>query len=194
MEVKELMELFNSLNLDKQISLEELPELDLYMDQVIQLFDNKFKDSKRNEDDKALTKTMINNYAKGKLLMAVKNKKYTKEHLILMSLIYNLKGALSISDIKSALNNIVSSIENNEGYPLRELYKLCLSQNERAIKEVEGSIKNIGRNIGELSSNNNEIKINEFEKNFLLLVSFINISNMYRKMGEKLIDEYFNKI
>ena len=71
---------------------------------------------------------------------------------------------------------------------------LCLSQNERAIKEVEGSIKNIGRNIEELSSNNNEIKINEFEKNFLLLVSFINISNMYRKMGEKLIDEYFNKI
>ena len=75
MEVKELMELFNSLNLDKQISLEWLPELDLYMDQVIQLFDNKFKDSKRNEDDKALTKTMINNYAKGKLLMAVKNKR-----------------------------------------------------------------------------------------------------------------------
>ncbi|MBU5453961.1 DUF1836 domain-containing protein, partial [Caproiciproducens sp. MSJ-32] len=66
MDTKELMELFNSLNLNKQISLEELPELDLYMDQVIQLFDNKFKDSKRKEDDKALTKTMINNYSKGK--------------------------------------------------------------------------------------------------------------------------------
>ena len=34
----------------------------------------------------------------------------------------------------------------------------------------------------------------EFEKNFLLLSSFINMSNMYRRMGEKLIDDYFNKL
>jgi len=193
MDTKELMELFNSLNLNKQISLEELPELDLYMDQVIQLFDNKFKDSKRKEDDKALTKTMINNYSKGKLLMPVRNKKYTKEHLILMSLIYNLKGALSISDIKSVLNTIVGSLEKNEGYPLRELYKLFLSRNERAVNEVECSIENIGKDIENIKSNG-EIQINEFERNFLLLVSFISMSNMYRKMGEKLIDEYFNKL
>lgn len=193
MDTKELMELFNSLNLDKQISLEELPELDLYMDQVIQLFDNKFKDSKRKEDDKALTKTMINNYSKRKLLMPVRNKKYTKEHLILMSLIYNLKGALSISDIKSVLNTIVRSLEKNDAYPLRELYKLFLSRNEKVVNEVEGSIENIGKDIENIKSNC-EIEINEFERNFLLLVSFISMSNMYRKIGEKLIDEYFNKL
>lgn len=106
MDNNELMEKLKELNLQNQLVLDEIPELDLYMDQVIQLFDSKFNDSKRTEDDKALTKTMVNNYAKGKLLMSIKNKKYSKEHLILMSLIYNLKGGLSISDIKSSLNKI----------------------------------------------------------------------------------------
>ena len=79
---------------EEKIQLEDMPEIDLYMDQVIQLFENKLASNKRNKDDKVLTKTMINNYAKAKLLMTIKNKKYSKEHLILMSLIYEFKGAL----------------------------------------------------------------------------------------------------
>ena len=77
MDKNELIEKFKELNLQNQLKLEEIPELDLYMDQVTQLFDSKFNDSKRNEEDKALTKTMVNNYAKGKLLMSIKNKKYS---------------------------------------------------------------------------------------------------------------------
>ncbi|MGN0027905.1 MAG: DUF1836 domain-containing protein, partial [Clostridium sp.] len=72
MDNNELMEKFKELNLQNQLALDEIPELDLYMDQVTQLFDSKFNDSKRTEDDKALTKTMVNNYAKGKLLMSIK--------------------------------------------------------------------------------------------------------------------------
>ena len=81
------------------IDLNDFPELDLYMDQVMQLFETRLAYTKRNPDDKVLTKTMINNYAKDNLLMKIKNKKYTKNHLILMGLIYNLKGALSLTDI-----------------------------------------------------------------------------------------------
>ena len=75
-------DIFNEMNFDSRIELEEMPELDLYMDQVIQLFENKLSSLKRNDDEKILTKTMINNYAKGKLLLPIKNKKYTKEHLL----------------------------------------------------------------------------------------------------------------
>ncbi|GAA0086130.1 DUF1836 domain-containing protein [Clostridium sp. CTA-7] len=194
MDLNELKEKFNELNLQNQLTLEEIPEIDLYMDQVTQLFDNKFNDSKRTEEDKALTKTMVNNYAKGKLLMSVKNKKYSKEHLILMSLIYNLKGALSISDIKSSLNKIVTSLENKENYALRDLYKLYLEQYQNDLIDVEKSMEYKLNDIQNMLLKEEGLKSDEFEKNFLLLSSFINMSNMYRKMGEKLIDEYFNKL
>lgn len=194
MDINELKEKFSELNLQNQLTLDEIPEIDLYMDQVTQLFDIKFNETKRNEDDKALTKTMVNNYAKGKLLMSVKNKKYSKEHLLLMSLIYNLKGALSISDIKSSLNKIVISLENEEDYPIRELYKLYLKQYGEDLKDVEGSIKIKYDSIENMIAKEENLSSDEFEKNFLLLSSFINMSNMYRRMGEKLIDDYFNKL
>ncbi|MBS5884259.1 MAG: DUF1836 domain-containing protein [Clostridium sp.] len=194
MDINELKEKFSALNLQNQLTLDEIPEIDLYMDQVTQLFDSKFNETKRNEDDKALTKTMVNNYAKGKLLMSVKNKKYSKEHLLLMSLIYNLKGALSISDIKSSLNKIVISLENEEDYPIRDLYKLYLKQYGEDLKDVEGSIEIKYDNIENMIAKEENLSSDEFEKNFLLLSSFINMSNMYRRMGEKLIDDYFNKL
>lgn len=194
MDKNELMEKFKELNLQNQLTLEEIPELDLYMDQVTQLFDSKFNDSKRNEDDKALTKTMVNNYAKGKLLMSIKNKKYSKEHLILMSLIYNLKGGLSISDIKSSLNQIVTTFESGEEYPIRELYSLYLEQYNEDLNDVEKTIEAKINNIENMMGNENIEVDQEFQKNFLLLSSFVNMSNMYRRMGEKLIDEYFNKL
>lgn len=191
MELSEIKEEFKKLNLENQLELEEIPEIDLYMDQVIQLFDGKFNESKRNEEDKALTKTMINNYAKGKLLMSVKNKKYSKEHLILMSLIYNLKGSLSINDIKSSLDKIVKTIDKDEEYPIRKLYKAYLELHKKDYIFVEESLEEKVKEIKESLEDKN---FDEFEHNFLLMSSFINMSNMYRKMGEKLIDDYFNKL
>ena len=69
---------FENIVEDAQITLDDLPDIDLYMDQVIQIFENKLEKTKRNQDEKILTKTMINNYAKGKLFFPIKNKKYTK--------------------------------------------------------------------------------------------------------------------
>lgn len=194
MELKEIKEEFKELNLENQLELEEIPEIDLYMDQVIQLFDGKFNDSKRNEEDKALTKTMINNYAKGKLLMSVKNKKYSKEHLILMSLIYNLKGSLSINDVKNSLDIIVKTLDKDEEYPIRNLYKAYLDIYKKDYKLVEESLEEKVKEIKEVFEGKEFEDFEEFEFNFLLMSSFINMSNMYRKMGEKLIDNYFNKL
>ena len=167
----DILEILNSLQLESNIKLDEIPEIDLYMDQVIQLFESKLSNQKRNEDEKILTKTMINNYAKGKLLLPIKNKKYSKEHIILMSLIYNLKGALSINDIKLSLDEIINKSEE-ENYPLRELYSCFLE---------------------ECINDENKVLNSEFEKRFLMLCSLVNMSNMYRRMSEKLIDEFFTE-
>lgn len=190
MEREEIVKLIEGLSLEKNISLEEIPEIDLYMDQVIQLFENKYNDCKRNEEDKILTKTMINNYAKGKLLIPIKSKKYSKEHLILMSLIYNLKGSLSLGDIKACLNPIINQYENGEENHLREIYKIYLEQSKDDTESFKKDVLNRELSVKDKVKN---IKNKEFEEKFLLLCSMINMSNMYRKMGEKLIDEFFER-
>ena len=172
---------------EEKIQLEDMPEIDLYMDQVIQLFENKLASNKRTEDDKVLTKTMINNYAKAKLLMTIKNKKYSKEHLILMSFIYEFKGALSISDIKLLLDEIVKGYENNEECNLRELYSDYLNNINEENKEIENYLN---EKVEKLFNNSNE---DSFKDKFLLVSTMINMSNVYRKIGESLIDKYFKE-
>ena len=68
----------DELGLNEHLTLDDIPDIDLYMDQVIQLFEKKYAKTKRDPKDKTLTKTMINNYAKGRLFFPIKNKKYSK--------------------------------------------------------------------------------------------------------------------
>ncbi|MEG1145793.1 MAG: DUF1836 domain-containing protein, partial [Clostridium sp.] len=129
----ELTELFITLNLEEQIQLNKIPDIDLYMDQVIQLFENNLSNTKRNNEDKILTKTMINNYSKDKLLFPTKNKKYTKEHILLMILTYDLKQTLSIGDIKKIFNPMVESLtKEEENFDITALYEkyLVLKKNQ----------------------------------------------------------------
>jgi len=181
MKEQDIIELIRNEEFQTKIKLDDIPEIDLYMDQVIQLFESKLSGVKRNDEDKVLTKTMINNYAKAKLLMSVKNKKYSKEHLILMSLIYELKGALSISDIKLLLTNIVGKFENGENYELRELYTRYLDIIHEDNEKIEHNVKNKIESIHE----------DNYEEKFLLISSMISMSNMYRRISERLIDNFF---
>ena len=186
----DIFEILNSVTLENNIKLDEVPEIDLYMDQVIQLFESKLSNQKRNDEEKILTKTMINNYAKGKLLLPIQNKKYSKEHIILMSLIYNLKGALSINDIRRSLNNIIEQEQVTDDYLLRQLYcsylNNCSNDKENFKENVLDKIKTINQEI-----DNKYSEDADYEKKILLLCSLVNMSNMYRRMSEKLIDEFF---
>lgn len=83
-----------------------IPNIDLYMDQVTTFLDDNLELFKRSEDDKTLTKTMINNYSKFHLLPPTNKKKYTKNHMLLLLFIFYLKPSLSIPDIKSTLKPI----------------------------------------------------------------------------------------
>lgn len=183
----------NSQKSSTNINLDDFPEIDLYMDQVIQLFESKLNYTKRNEDDKILTKTMINNYAKGNLLMKIKNKKYTKEHMILIGLIYNLKGALSLTDIKTMFDPIIESFSKDEDYPLYDIYESFLKIYDSNLENFDISSKNISNHVNELIKNKDE-KLGDFEEKFLLVCAFVSMSNLYRRMSEKIIDECFSEL
>ena len=91
---------------------QDIPSLDLYMDQIMTLFETNLNDNKRYKDDKLLTKTMINNYSKAGIIKPVKGKKYTKEQIIGMLIIYNLKNIITIQEIKDLLLPIYETNEN----------------------------------------------------------------------------------
>ncbi len=183
----------NSQKSSNNINLDDFPEIDLYMDQVIQLFESKLSYTKRNEEDKILTKTMINNYAKGNLLMKIKNKKYTKEHMILIGLIYNLKGALSLTDIKTMFDPIIESFSKEEDYPLYDIYEAFLKVYDSNLENLSTSSKDIYSHVQELVKNTDG-KLGDFEEKFLLVCAYISMSNLYRRMSEKIIDECFSNL
>ncbi|RSK29075.1 DUF1836 domain-containing protein [Bacillus sp. HMF5848] len=180
----DIKQLISELDLQKNISLDDIPNLDLYMDQVIQLFENTYKTTKRSEKDKILTKTMINNYAKDKLLPPIQNKKYTREHIIFISLIYQLKGALSINDIKA----ILTSIHENEAINIEQLYKkyleLIADQSRGFVEDLEKRQLAIEATVENVSPDSQESA-----ETLLLIASFVHMSSLYRRMAEKLVDQ-----
>lgn len=188
----ELINTISELNLQEDILLSDIPNLDLYMDQVITLFENGLNGSKRNDQDKILTKTMINNYSKDKILIPIKNKKYSRDHIIMMILIYNLKQSLSINDIKILMNRIVKSFgrDNEESIELEKLYEGFLSikkcNTDNFQQELDKKVNFIDEKADFIFEDQHE-----YEKLLLIVLSLINSANTQRRMAEKIIDKYF---
>ena len=122
---KFLSDLLAELQRIDYVRPEDIPNIDLYMDQITTFMDSQLEASKRHADDKILTKTMINNYAKNNLLPPPEKKKYTKEHVLTLIFIYYFKNILSISDIQSILNPITGRYfgKGSSEMSLEDIYK-----------------------------------------------------------------------
>lgn len=116
---------------------EDIPNIDLYMDQITTFMDSQLAASKRHEDDKILTKTMINNYAKNDLLPPPEKKKYTKEHVLTLIFIYYFKNILSINDIQSILNPITKKyFGKDKDLGLEYIYKEVFGLEHQETKNI----------------------------------------------------------
>lgn len=163
---------------DSDIRSGEIPDIDLYMDQIITLFENKLSGNKRRPEDKLLTKTMINNYSKEGLLHEIKGKKYSKEHIIQILLIYNLKQTLSIQDIKSVL-----SVASGDGQ-ITELYSRYLTIKDTLRKETPALLQKL------LSANEFD-GLDETHQKLLLVLEMSSIGNYMKRLCEEIIDSCF---
>ena len=111
------------------------------MDQVTTFMDSHLGNNKRFEDDKVLTKTMINNYAKNDLLPAPKKKRYTKDHVIMLTYIYYMKNFLSINDIKTLLKPISERyFDGNNKVSMEEIYKTLSNSEEDMTDFIKSDI------------------------------------------------------
>lgn len=116
------------LNTMGRISLDSIPNIDLYMDQVTTFMDKHLSNTKRTDNDKILTKTMINNYAKNDLLPPPNKKKYSKDHILFLIFIYYYKNFLSIGDIHSVLQPLHDSFSGTlTSKNLSEIYEEVFS-------------------------------------------------------------------
>lgn len=189
--VKSLLQRLAKLN---YIKPGDVPNIDLYMDQVTTFMDEHLSDVKRYEDDKILTKTMINNYTKNDLLPPPVKKKYSKEHIYVLTFIYYLKNILSISDIQKLLNPLTDKFFNKEELPDLEYIYSEIYNMEKA------QIASLSKDVVERTQVAKEAFLdveNEEDKDFLQLFSLVGLLSfdvyMKKNIIESLIDDYTNK-
>ncbi len=134
---KMLSDILGSLAHLNHIRPSEIPHIDLYMDQVTSFMNEHLQNSRRFEDDKILTKTMINNYAKNKLLPPPQKKRYSKEHMFLLIFIYYMKSFLPLTDIQSILDPICTAhFGCKDGWCVEEVYQEIFTLGEERIKQI----------------------------------------------------------
>ncbi len=111
----------------------ELPNIDLYIDQLVGLLEEYLSGYVKNDnekEDKIVTKTMINNYVKQDIIKSPVNKKYNKEHMASLFVIFVLKQVYSINDIKKLIRLAL------ETSPINQAYNRFCSELEKAIRIV----------------------------------------------------------
>ncbi len=169
----------------------DVPNINLYMDQVTTFMDEHLSDVKRHEDDKILTKTMINNYTKNNLLPAPVKKKYSKEHIYILTFIYYFKNILFISDIQKILNPLTDKFFDTDSKPdletiYNEIYLLEKTQIDYLSKDV---IKK-----SEIANDSFKDVEDEDEREFLQLFSLVCLLSfdvyMKKNIIENLIDDF----
>jgi len=131
-----------SLDRVRYIDPDEIPDIELYMDQVTTFMYSHLRSAARYPDeDKILTKTMINNYAKNDLLPPPVKKKYSKEHVLLLIFIYYYKGVLSIGDIQTLLKPITERyFQNGKEFNLEALYREAFSMEEKQMQALKADV------------------------------------------------------
>ena len=171
------------------IKPDEIPGIDLYMDQVTTFMENHLSSSKRHPEDKVLTKTMINNYAKNHLLPPPVKKKYSREHILMLTFIYYFKNIMSINDIQVLLGSIAEEFfPGNGSLKLQEVYQEIM---DLELEQIEPLIKDVTKKFNKARSSFSNA--DEKEQDFLQKFAFICMLSfdvyVKKQVIENLIDQ-----
>ena len=155
----------------------DIPAIDLYLDQIISLVADAQSRGAAHFAERQLTKTMINNYSKDGLIMPVKGKKYTKEQIVQMLLVYSLKNTLSMTEIKRVLVDLydkqVPLVDCYDDYLATKIEdrELCLSAVDAVVSRTDMG----------------EIDMDKDEDYFRVLMELCRLSDYFRCMAQAMI-------
>ena len=120
---------------------DQIPDLDLYIDQNIMLIEKYV--GQQPDGQQPLTRTMIHNYSKAGLISPVKGKKYSKEHVMEMVAVYSLKNTLSIEQIKRVLCALDDSPKELLSEKYQEYVSERMTQREAAREAAENMMDGV---------------------------------------------------
>ncbi len=185
-----LNSILESLDKVDYIKPGEIPNIDLYMDQVTTFMDDHLASTKRYEEDKILTKTMINNYSKNNLLPPSVKKKYSKEHVLLLILIYYFKNILSIKDIETILTPLREKYFSGcEDVKLSEIYSEVCEIEKSRIEPLKSSVQEAYEKSGQAFPDLPDGEDKDESQLFAFLCSLSFDVYLKKTMIEKIIDE-----
>ena len=176
------------------ISVALLPDMEIYMDQAETFMNRELDIYKTEEKDKVITKTMIGNYVKHKMLPRPVNKKYSKDHLIMLSLIFYLKGTFQMEEIEKILEPLITNYnsEFDDKIDLTSLY-------EGIVTVQEEELQTLGQNIsGIIEKSKYRLKETEMSDDdmlelFMLIVILSMKADAHKFLAHKLLQEYILK-
>lgn len=195
---KEIARCIDEISLFDEVKLNDIPDIELYVDQVYAFIDKKLSHLKRNDKDKLLTKTMINNYTKAGLLMPPLKKKYSRQHIALLILVYYSKQILSINDISILCSFLLrTNPEEKRNYEdrdaiINDFYNLTQEINNNDLYDLKAICEN---QVGLIKAKTSELDNEEKESmQWALLVMFlVSQAAMQKRLAEKIIDQYLKK-
>ena len=190
--LNELTEYLKSLH---HVHAGNLPSLDLYMDQVTGFMEEHLASMKRHPEDKALTKTMINNYAKNKILPPPVGKRYNKNHMLILLLIYYYKSMLSLSDIRTVVDPLAENYFSLHSKPrltdiYEEIFSFANGEMQSLVEDLEKKFQTANSSFSEQDPAFADLEEQEREQlqsfSFLSLLAF----DVYLKkqLMEKIVD------
>ena len=186
-------EVFKCYTDGSYIKASMLPDLDLYVDQITTFLTRHLAKTIRFEDDKIMTKTMINNYTKNHLLPPSDKKKYSREHVFLLIMIYYLKSMLSISDIQSLLEPLSEKYfpKNEEnGLTLSDIYQKIIDDNTANEEYIsEDIIKTWERTRNSFAEHSPSTEESEYLDDFSFIYQLGYDIYIRKQIIEKLIDK-----
>ena len=190
--LNELTEYLKSLH---HVHAGSLPSLDLYMDQVTGFMEEHLASMKRHPEDKALTKTMINNYTKNKILPPPVGKRYNKNHMLILLLIYYYKSMLSLSDIRTVVDPLAENYFSLHSKPrltdiYEEIFSFANGEMQSLVEDLEKKFQTANSSFSEQDPAFADLEEQEREQlqsfSFLSLLAF----DVYLKkqLMEKIVD------
>jgi hypothetical protein len=172
---------------------DEFPDMMLYIDQIAAFLNGRLKVYAREGEKPIITKSMIANYLKRDMLPRPQKKKYTRDHMILIAMIFYLKSVFQMSEIGNIMKPFVENYDSafDDKFDFYRLYEIItpILKKERAEEadRIQKDIELIKDAIREEELDDDSTEM------FLLLLSVTARADAAKYAAKSLFSEYYAK-
>ena len=132
----------SALESSKPPEWDALPDIGLYMDQVINYLERQIGSLFPPNKEGAITSSMINNYVKAHIIPRAQSKRYSQEHIALLLAAFVLKKALTTQDMGVLMTKGTDSAIDDPYRSFYEHYRSTLLECGKTVaQEMRASLE-----------------------------------------------------